>query len=160
MLVLSIAHPVTECQKGAKLLYNNYNKIWPTSSQSPLPEALQPSKVAGSNSDNFLLTNICGNHAPIKEYRSCKGSKPYSRGYTCGLWTLFHSLTVNAPDKPGVGRLVLDGIANYLRYDKSDKYDEECQTFYPYKYSHRRWIQFCLPGLTSHAQHVVITSSR
>jgi len=29
-------------------------------------------------------------------YLACKGSKPYLRGYNCGLWTLFHTLTVQA----------------------------------------------------------------
>uniref|UniRef100_A0A7E4VNB3 Sulfhydryl oxidase n=1 Tax=Panagrellus redivivus TaxID=6233 RepID=A0A7E4VNB3_PANRE len=27
---------------------------------------------------------------------ACKGSKPYLRGYTCGLWTLMHAVTVQA----------------------------------------------------------------
>ncbi|KAI6190901.1 Sulfhydryl oxidase [Aphelenchoides bicaudatus] len=29
-------------------------------------------------------------------YLACRGSKPYLRGYTCGLWTLFHTVTVEA----------------------------------------------------------------
>ncbi|RXG59631.1 Sulfhydryl oxidase 2 [Armadillidium vulgare] len=29
-------------------------------------------------------------------WRECQGSEPKYRGYPCGLWTLFHSLTVNA----------------------------------------------------------------
>lgn len=27
---------------------------------------------------------------------ACKGSKPQLRGYTCGLWTLFHTITIQA----------------------------------------------------------------
>jgi hypothetical protein len=30
------------------------------------------------------------------DYRGCQGSSPHLRGYPCSLWTLFHSLTVNA----------------------------------------------------------------
>uniref|UniRef100_A0A914E5V3 Sulfhydryl oxidase n=1 Tax=Acrobeloides nanus TaxID=290746 RepID=A0A914E5V3_9BILA len=33
---------------------------------------------------------------PKVDWVACKGSKPYLRGYTCGLWTLLHSLTVEA----------------------------------------------------------------
>ncbi|KAL3088310.1 hypothetical protein niasHT_023870 [Heterodera trifolii] len=29
-------------------------------------------------------------------FMACRGSKPFLRGYTCGLWTLFHLLTVQA----------------------------------------------------------------
>jgi thiol oxidase len=30
-----------------------------------------------------------------QSWRSCKGSQPNSRGYTCGLWLLFHSLAAH-----------------------------------------------------------------
>eukprot|EP00466_Bigelowiella_natans_P009986 jgi/Bigna1/80020/fgenesh1_pg.67_\ len=33
-----------------------------------------------------------------KGWKSCKGSWGHTRGYTCGLWTLFHTLLANAPD--------------------------------------------------------------
>ncbi|KAI1718933.1 erv1 / alr family domain-containing protein [Ditylenchus destructor] len=29
-------------------------------------------------------------------YMACRGSKPYLRGYTCGLWTFMHAVTVQA----------------------------------------------------------------
>ena len=34
---------------------------------------------------------------PIQaEWEHCKGSKPIFRGFTCGLWTAFHAMTVQA----------------------------------------------------------------
>uniref|UniRef100_A0A914RKM8 Sulfhydryl oxidase n=1 Tax=Parascaris equorum TaxID=6256 RepID=A0A914RKM8_PAREQ len=34
---------------------------------------------------------------PINEdWEHCKGSNPQFRGYTCGLWTTFHALTVQS----------------------------------------------------------------
>lgn len=30
------------------------------------------------------------------DWQHCKGSDNKFRGYTCGLWTNFHSLTINA----------------------------------------------------------------
>lgn len=29
-------------------------------------------------------------------WQSCKGSTPLFRGYSCGLWTTFHTLTVQS----------------------------------------------------------------
>ncbi|VDM18589.1 unnamed protein product [Hydatigera taeniaeformis] len=29
------------------------------------------------------------------QYIACRGSKPYLRGYPCGLWIMFHAMTVN-----------------------------------------------------------------
>ncbi|CAD5227656.1 unnamed protein product [Bursaphelenchus okinawaensis] len=38
-----------------------------------------------------------GHPVPAKtDYKACRGSKPFLRGYTCGLWTLFHTITVEA----------------------------------------------------------------
>uniref|UniRef100_A0A1I8AYZ6 Sulfhydryl oxidase n=1 Tax=Meloidogyne hapla TaxID=6305 RepID=A0A1I8AYZ6_MELHA len=42
------------------------------------------------------VENDQNNPFPIsEEWEHCKGSSPVLRGYTCGLWTLFHVLTVN-----------------------------------------------------------------
>ncbi|KAL3103434.1 hypothetical protein niasHS_002620 [Heterodera schachtii] len=38
-----------------------------------------------------------GSPFPVtEEWEHCKGSSPILRGFTCGLWMVFHSLTVNA----------------------------------------------------------------
>lgn len=59
-------------------------------------------------------------HEPVYitnlEYVGCKGSEPKYRGYTCGLWTLFHTLTVNAAQKPGSeGPKVLKAMHGYVK---------------------------------------------
>ncbi|XP_068619611.1 sulfhydryl oxidase 1-like [Battus philenor] len=60
-------------------------------------------------------------HAPVYstdlEYVGCKGSLPKYRGYTCGLWTLFHTLTVHAALKPGTeGPNVLKAMHGYVKH--------------------------------------------
>ncbi|XP_028177612.1 sulfhydryl oxidase 1-like isoform X2 [Ostrinia nubilalis] len=60
-------------------------------------------------------------HAPVYmsqlEYIGCKGSQSKYRGYTCGLWTLFHTLTVNAALKPGnEGPRVLRVMHGYVKH--------------------------------------------
>lgn len=60
-------------------------------------------------------------HAPVYlsnlEYIGCRGSLPKYRGYTCGLWTLFHTLTVNAARKQGTeGPKVLKAMHGYVKH--------------------------------------------
>lgn len=56
---------------------------------TPCPSVLQASPPA------VLPTNVT--------WVGCRGSEPHFRGYPCGLWTVFHLLTVQAaqggPDK-------------------------------------------------------------
>lgn len=63
-----------------------------TSSITPCLSVLQASHPA------VLPTNVT--------WVGCQGSEPHFRGYPCGLWTVFHLLTVQAaqsgPDK-GIG---------------------------------------------------------
>lgn len=50
-------------------------------------------------------------------YVACKGSQTKYRGYTCGLWILFHTLTVNAALSPGSeGPKALKAIHGYVKY--------------------------------------------
>ncbi|XP_050360545.1 sulfhydryl oxidase 1-like isoform X2 [Nymphalis io] len=60
-------------------------------------------------------------HSPVFtsniDYIRCKGSQPKYRGYTCGLWTLFHTLTINAAQKPGnEAPRVLKAMHAYVKY--------------------------------------------
>lgn len=60
-------------------------------------------------------------HAPVFlndiDYVKCKGSQPMFRGYSCGLWTLFHTLTINAASKPGnEGPKVLKAMHGYVKH--------------------------------------------
>ncbi|XP_014205595.1 sulfhydryl oxidase 2-like [Copidosoma floridanum] len=45
------------------------------------------------------LAPVYSANLTAKTYIGCKGSKPTFRGYPCGLWTLFHTLTVAAAEK-------------------------------------------------------------
>ena len=45
----------------------------------------------------------CGNAldyygSPAVQWHMCEGSYPTTRGYTCGLWSLFHVLMVHSTD--------------------------------------------------------------
>lgn len=61
-------------------------------------------------------------HAPVytsnSEYIACKGSQQKFRGYTCGLWTLYHTLTVNAAALTTLteGPKVLQAMHGYVKH--------------------------------------------
>ncbi|KAJ8922380.1 hypothetical protein NQ315_004323 [Exocentrus adspersus] len=55
-----------------------------------------------------------------KQWLGCKGSSSTYRGYPCGVWKLFHYLTVNAADstsglKGSNPRIVLDAMHGYIK---------------------------------------------
>lgn len=46
---------------------------------------------------SFFFQQALGNPLPKEiTWMACAGSKPNLRGYTCGLWTLAHTITVEA----------------------------------------------------------------
>ncbi|XP_059059777.1 sulfhydryl oxidase 1-like [Achroia grisella] len=79
------------------------------------------SKQEWSGSEVYeTVKKLENTHAPVYsselEYIGCKGSQPQYRGYTCGLWTMFHTLTVNAAQSPGVeGPKVLKVMHGYVK---------------------------------------------
>ncbi|XP_051145836.1 sulfhydryl oxidase 1-like [Andrographis paniculata] len=44
-------------------------------------------------------TGICGKDVPRGYWEFCRGSKNETRGFSCGLWILFHSLSVRVADE-------------------------------------------------------------
>lgn len=72
---------------------------------SPLPLSLHPALPASSIT--LCLSVLQGSHPAVLPtnvtWVGCQGSEPHFRGYPCGLWTVFHLLTVQAaqsgPDK-------------------------------------------------------------
>jgi thiol oxidase len=51
----------------------------------------------------------------------CNGSEPHHRGYPCGLWTLFHTITVNAAKDDnmnlfnGLSSTIVDYVQNFFQ---------------------------------------------
>ncbi|CAL4149286.1 unnamed protein product, partial [Meganyctiphanes norvegica] len=54
-------------------------------------------------------TSVLPSHQP---WVGCNGSSSTFRGYPCGLWTTFHTLTVNSMDGPKL----LPAIHGYIKY--------------------------------------------
>jgi thiol oxidase len=82
------AHPAQECRVGASRLLDSLPIWWP----EDVPTGWSPP-------DGMMQLEICEGQEEDQDdggqpYYSCKGSQPSTRGYTCGLWMLFHSLAI------------------------------------------------------------------
>lgn len=67
------------------------------------------------NNYEFLLKPYVTKHSWI----GCEGSQPMYRKYPCGLWTMFHTLAVQASIKNLItfnGKQVLETIAGYVKH--------------------------------------------
>lgn len=82
--LLESSHLVEECASGAGEALRVLSTAWPPSSEQIV------------DIDTFRQVRICGKEEK-RPYVSCAGSTPETRGYTCGLWMLFHSLSVRMP---------------------------------------------------------------
>lgn len=103
--LLASSHPVKECAMGADAALVSLNKVWDKSSQEI------------QDLDMFRRLKICGG-LTRGPWNQCAGSTSESRGYTCGLWMLFHSLSVRMPEKNGSrsGQEWLDVIRGFVQH--------------------------------------------
>ncbi|KAK0180923.1 hypothetical protein PV327_003253 [Microctonus hyperodae] len=79
--------------------------------------------IDGDEFRNLIALKNDSNQPQELEWIGCKGSLPHTRRYTCGLWTMFHTLTVQyaiATDKnhlnTDVGEKVILAIYGYAKY--------------------------------------------
>ncbi|XP_057369617.1 sulfhydryl oxidase 1-like [Daphnia carinata] len=68
-----------------------------------------------------LWRNALNGRETNQEWVGCRGSRPNFRGYPCGLWTTFHTLTVSYalkhPDNSEVNpALVLQAMKGFIKY--------------------------------------------
>ncbi|GBG93074.1 hypothetical protein CBR_g58693, partial [Chara braunii] len=97
-------HPSRRCRKGAANLLWRMDEIWPLVDEEvqPSPAHMEGSKRNGEpDLAELQKIKICGDDRPRGSWRSCQGSKPTSRGYSCGVWATFHSLAARLDDKEG-----------------------------------------------------------
>jgi len=105
--LLAQHHPVPRCRAGSKHLFNSLEEVWPTAN--------------GSHPTSQLLRwRVCGRHAVQSDWVACKGSTPSTRGYSCGLWLLFHALAnsnIEPPsgeDKAMQGAMWMQGVRAFV----------------------------------------------
>ncbi|KAF3334741.1 sulfhydryl oxidase 2 isoform X2 [Carex littledalei] len=87
-------HPSRKCRKGSADLLINFDEMWPSSHLSLHSE--EATQLYGSGATES--TAVCGKEAPRGYWIFCRGSKNDTRGFSCGLWVLMHSLSVRVGD--------------------------------------------------------------
>lgn len=103
--LLADAHPIERCRSGAVEAKRKLFEAWPMKSN-------QIRDIEGLHS-----VEICTNTKFDGKWKGCAGSSPHTRGYTCGLWQLFHSLSVRlASGNSQAGKRWLEAVRGYIRH--------------------------------------------
>ncbi|KAK6134162.1 hypothetical protein DH2020_032112 [Rehmannia glutinosa] len=114
--LLVVHHPSRRCRKGTSEILVDFDDF---SSNK---------KETDSAGEKGELRNyqICGKDVPRGYWMFCRGSKNETRGFSCGLWVLMHSLSVRVDD--GESQMAFTTICDFIH---SFFICEECrQHFY------------------------------
>jgi thiol oxidase len=125
MDLLASAHPLRVCVDGARAIVDAFDELWPAEDgdMAGVRARLAEARVCGEGLDALFAktaptvstseTGKAGTNAGsgsqsrddalvrAHPWRSCAGSVEGTRGYTCGLWTLLHTLAARAPGPEG-----------------------------------------------------------
>ena len=118
--LLASAHPLRVCVDGARAIVDAFDELWPAEDgdMAGVRARLAEARVCGDGLDALFAktaptvstseTGKAGTNAGsgsqsrddalvrAHPWRSCAGSVEGTRGYTCGLWTLLHTLAARA----------------------------------------------------------------
>ncbi|KAI4385905.1 hypothetical protein MLD38_003893 [Melastoma candidum] len=86
-------HPSRRCRQGSAQVLVNFDELYPSEA---LIESQEIDPGDGKNSLHDF--QICGKEVPRGYWIFCRGSKNDTRGFSCGLWVLLHSLSVRVDD--------------------------------------------------------------
>lgn len=102
--LIAVSHMTNECRIGAQNALTTLDLAWPESTNEI------------QDMDSFQNVRICGK-TKQSGWISCQGSSKDSRGYTCGLWMLLHSLSVRMPEvSENVGQEWLTVIKEFVQF--------------------------------------------
>ncbi|KAJ4974016.1 hypothetical protein NE237_007190 [Protea cynaroides] len=101
-------HPSRRCRKGSAEILVNVDDLWP----SDLWSVTKQEAAISQGKDALQSFRICGKDVPRGYWIFCRGSKPDTRGYSCGLWVLLHSLSVRVED--GESHMAFFAICDFI----------------------------------------------
>ncbi|KAL7171047.1 hypothetical protein ACSBR2_035832 [Camellia fascicularis] len=101
-------HPSRRCRKGSAEFLVNFDELYPLDILSANKQ--ESINVTGKGAlENF---QICGKEVPRGYWMFCRGSRNDTRGLSCGLWVLLHSLSVRVED--GESQLAFTTICEFI----------------------------------------------
>ncbi|CAN0871389.1 Sulfhydryl oxidase 1 [Linum grandiflorum] len=109
--ILVAHHPSKRCRKGSAEVLVNFDDLCP-------PDTLLANGQEVVDTSKAVLENfrICGKDIPRGYWMFCRGSKNETRGFSCGLWVLLHSLPVRIDDKESqfTFTAICDFVSNFF----------------------------------------------
>ncbi|TVT98797.1 hypothetical protein EJB05_55886 [Eragrostis curvula] len=105
--ILVAHHPSKRCRRGSADLLINFDDHWPTNLSLSSQESSR--LLESVTADNH---QICGKEVPRGYWMFCRGSRSETRGFSCGLWVLMHSLTVRVGD--GESQMTFTSICDFI----------------------------------------------
>ncbi|XP_024990142.1 sulfhydryl oxidase 2-like isoform X2 [Cynara cardunculus var. scolymus] len=106
--VMVAHHPSRRCRKGSADILVNFDDLYPSNISSVNKEELNNSTGLGA----LRTFQICGKQVPRGYWMFCRGSKNDTRGFSCGLWVLLHSLSVRVDD--GESQLAFTAACDFI----------------------------------------------
>ncbi|KAI3453095.1 hypothetical protein Pfo_009758 [Paulownia fortunei] len=100
--LLVVHHPSRRCRKGTAEILVDFDDF----SANKKETAIVGEKGALGN------YQICGKDVPRGYWMFCRGSKNETRGFSCGLWVLLHSLSVRVDD--GESHMAFTTICDFI----------------------------------------------
>ncbi|KAM0904496.1 hypothetical protein ACQ4PT_017960 [Festuca glaucescens] len=105
--ILVAHHPSKRCRRGSAELLINFDDHWPSNISLSSQESSR--MLESVETDDY---KICGKEVPHGYWMFCRGSKSETRGFSCGLWVLLHSLTVQIGD--GESQSTFTSICDFI----------------------------------------------
>ncbi|KAF5745215.1 sulfhydryl oxidase 2 isoform X2 [Tripterygium wilfordii] len=101
-------HPSRRCRKGSAEVLVNFDDLYPSAVQS----ISKPDVVMGNGDGALRNFQICGKEVPRGYWMFCRGSKNDTRGFSCGLWVLLHSISGRIDD--GESQFAFEAICDFI----------------------------------------------
>ncbi|XP_076927990.1 sulfhydryl oxidase 2-like isoform X1 [Bidens hawaiensis] len=94
MQLIVAHHPSRRCRRGSADILINFDDLYPSN------KWLVDKHESKNNTEHEPIGkfHICGKELPRGYWMFCRGSKNETRGFSCGLWVLLHSLSVRVED--------------------------------------------------------------
>ncbi|CAK9141303.1 unnamed protein product [Ilex paraguariensis] len=115
-------HPSRRCRRGSAEILVNFDDLCP----SDMMLDNKHESVISCGNRTLGNSHICGKEVPRGYWMFCRGSKNDTRGFSCGLWVLLHSLSVRMDD--GESHLAFGAICDFIH--NFFICEECCQHFY------------------------------
>eukprot|EP00232_Nephroselmis_pyriformis_P003304 CAMPEP_0182910012 /NCGR_PEP_ID=MMETSP0034_2-20130328/36068_1 /TAXON_ID=156128 /ORGANISM="Nephroselmis pyriformis, Strain CCMP717" /LENGTH=436 /DNA_ID=CAMNT_0025046305 /DNA_START=80 /DNA_END=1386 /DNA_ORIENTATION=- len=101
--LLAAAHPIASCRTGGASLLSRLDTLWPQKFLDAVP------------TQELRRFRPCGRAPPPAAWGSCEGSSPGTRGYTCGLWLMFHTLAAGMDEgRPDAGLAFVEAMRGFM----------------------------------------------